>query len=83
MKRPDPTPAEHATEVVRLLADSRTVDAYRVNELTPPEGPFSRSWLYARLREKQLVALRIGDVTLITGPSLRALIAGAQAWVPR
>ena len=60
----------------------RAVDAFRMGELVAPRGPFSRAWINRRLRDGDLQAIRVGSVVLVTGASLRGLLASAETWEP-
>ena len=61
----------------------RSVDLYRYKDLEPPRGPFDESWLIDCLHEGDLKAIRVKGLTLITGESLRRLIASGKVWTPR
>ena len=57
--------------------DSRPIDLYRIRELCPP---LTKQWVLARLKNRDLEAKRLLGLTLITGDSLRRLLASARPW---
>ncbi len=61
---------------------NRPVDFFRISELVKPRGPFSRSWLIRKLHSGELKAVRLGELTLIEGPSLRELLKSSKTWTP-
>ena len=82
-----PTTARHSSlttkEFVRAILtrmerdDSRPIDFYRIRELCPP---LTKQWVLARLKTGELQARRLHGLTLITGDSLRRLLASAKSW---
>ena len=81
-RHPDLDPEEFIREILDRMArdDRRPVPYYRKSELCPP---FSRGWIDARLDDGTLQAVKLRGLVLVTGESLRSLLASAEPWEPK
>ncbi len=82
----DPKPATGETPVDFAFLEGdlvRAVDLFRIRDLTWPFGPYSASWLKARIASSDLEAVRLHSLPLIVGESFRKLLAPAEVWKPR
>jgi len=92
---PEPTHAPSADALDRVASrvvaelldhfdrDPEPFPYQRVRDLISPRGPFSKAWIFARLREGRLRAVKLDGVLLIERASVRALLESAKPWRPR
>jgi len=87
-----PASAELDRAATRLLADLLVrldrgdPDPFpylRVKDLVAPRGVFSKPWLFARLREGRLRAVKLDGLLLIERASVRELLDSAEPWRPK
>lgn len=59
------------------------MNAYRIKEISKPNGPFSRSKIFADISAGRLVARKVGGATVILDEDWRRYLEGAPLARPR
>ena len=72
---------EFAAQIIEQMQsdDRRAVPWYSVAELVPP---FSKTWIYDRVRDGDLDAVTLLGRTLISKTSLDRLLKSSKTWEP-